>query len=103
VLPLLAELSKPSIKPRHWKEVIQVTGCPLKVDTEEIFYLSNLLEANLLEFRDDIEEITESADKQLKIEQNLKEITETWSDYDFYFESIRSREPTPCKLIGSRV
>ena len=104
VLPLLAELSKPSIKPRHWKEVIAITGYPLKVDQEEeIFYLSNLLDANLLEYKDDIEEVTESADKQLKIEQQLKEMTEEWLEKSFDFESIRTREPLPCKIVGSKV
>jgi dynein heavy chain len=98
----MAELAKSSIKPRHWTEVKTVTNCPLKIDTEEIFYLSNLLEANLLEYRDDIEEITESADKQLKIEQNLKEITETWADYSFEFEGLRNRDAM-CRLVGSKV
>jgi len=26
VMPLIIELKKPSIKPRHWEEVVRITG-----------------------------------------------------------------------------
>jgi dynein heavy chain len=49
----------------------------------ETFTLSQLLEAPLLQFKDDIEDITDSADKQLKLEKQLNnEISALWDSYE---------------------
>jgi dynein heavy chain len=64
VLPLLQELSKPSIQPRHWEALEKLTGAALRVDDAE-FKLQQLLDAPLVENKDEIEEVCESADKQL--------------------------------------
>lgn len=29
ILPMIVELKKPSIKERHWKQIVEVTGKPL--------------------------------------------------------------------------
>jgi len=48
---------------------------------------------------EDIEDITDSADKQLKIEAQLKEIEEFWKDAAFEFSTHRGRD-VPCVLNG---
>lgn len=75
ILPMLRELSKPSIKPRHWIQVIKATNTNLRYDND-LFKLSEVLAAPLLEQKEEIEDICDGADKQLKIESNLKEIHE---------------------------
>jgi len=35
VLPLIIELKKPSIRPRHWEEVCQITGVKLPYETPD--------------------------------------------------------------------
>jgi len=55
-------MAKPSIRPRHWEEIIVMTGCTIPYDSDT-FYLAQLLEAPLLKFKDDIEDIADSADK----------------------------------------
>jgi dynein heavy chain len=102
ILPLMKELAKPSIRDRHWQELIKVTNAELKVDNEDMFYLSQLLAANLLDHKEDIEEITESADKQLRIQSNLDEIKVRWEVEAFEFEPFRNRE-YPIRLVGSKV
>merc|ERR1719506_808517 len=77
VMPLLNELSKASIMPRHWEEVARITGSEIDAETLD-FTLGTLLDANPVKFQEDLEEITEGADKQLKIEKTLQEITEKW-------------------------
>jgi len=42
-------------------------------------YIEDLMNANLLSYLEDIVDITESADKQLKIRQSLDEIAEYWN------------------------
>jgi dynein heavy chain len=80
ILPLVKELSKPSIRDRHWEEIIELTQVDIPFRSES-FTLNQLLETNLLEFEADIEDITESADKQLKLETELNEvIIAYWND-----------------------
>ena len=62
ILPLVEQLAKPSIRPRHWEEIITMTKEDIPY-ASETFTLSQLLKANLLGFKDDIEDITDSADK----------------------------------------
>jgi dynein heavy chain len=99
VLPLLKDLSKRSIQMRHWQQLKEVTKANFNAGTDEVFYLSTLLEANLLAYKEDIEEIIESAEKQLKIEEQLNEIKIKWEVEMFDFDTYRNRE-YPCRLGG---
>eukprot|EP00971_Amphidinium_carterae_P073463 1452523-Amphidinium_carterae.1 len=56
VLPLLMELGKPSIMPRHWQQVMEITGKDLPIESET-FKLQNLIDAKLNEFADEISDI----------------------------------------------
>lgn len=102
VLPILKDLSKPSIKPRHWAALSELTKTnTLNFNNDEVFYLSRLLEINLLNWKEDVEEIIEAADKQLKIEDQLNEIKAKWEIETFDFDNFRNREYL-CRL-GAKV
>jgi dynein heavy chain len=101
VLPLLTELAKKSIMSRHWKQVMDLTGKELPVESD-FFKLQSLIDANLNEYKDEVLDICESADKQLVIEQKLAEISEQWSGFTFEFATWKSRD-YPCCLGGGRV
>ena len=90
ILPVLYELSKDSIKQRHWDEIRELTGHELHVEDTE-FKMQDLIDANLVEHKDDIEEICDAADKQLDIEQKLLEIQEKWSQEPLAFGEWKSR------------
>jgi dynein heavy chain len=62
-LPIIIDLKKPSIKARHWEKVIEISGVKLNYENEDNFFLSDLIEAGLLRFTEDIVDITDSADK----------------------------------------
>lgn len=101
VLPLLLELGKPSIMPRHWQQVMDITGKDLPIDSEN-FKLQSLIDAQLNEFTDEISDICEGADKQLVIESKLKEISTQWEAMMFDFGTWKSRD-YPCVLSGGKV
>ena len=101
ILPLLMELSKKSIQPRHWQQVNDITGKDLQVERED-FKLQSLIDAKLNEFKDDIIDITESADKQQIIEEKIADITAQWNTMSFEFAVWKSRE-VPCVLVGHKV
>ena len=91
LLPLLHELSKSSIKARHWEEVMKICDTQFDIVGNPDFKLQSLIEANLVSFKDDIEEVTDGADKQLKIEQQLREIKEQWDRQEFSFQEWKDR------------
>lgn len=91
ILPLLEELSKDSIKVRHWEEVMEICEMHFDVIGNPDFKLQSLLEADLVSKRDEIEEVTDGADKQLKIEYQLEEIRELWDSKEFLFQEWKER------------
>lgn len=101
VLPLLTELSKKSIMSRHWKMVMDLTGKELAVDAD-FFKLQSLIDANLNEYADEVQDICESADKQLIIEQKLAQISIEWGEHKFEFATWKTRDYACC-LFGGRV
>lgn len=101
VLPLLTELAKKSVLPRHWVQLTEITKVDLPVESEG-FRLQGLIDANLNRFRDEIIDICDSADKQLVIERKILEIQNQWSSTMFDFNTWKTRE-YPCVLAGGRV
>jgi dynein heavy chain len=91
ILPLLTELSKPAMRDRHWKKISKLTGKEFDLEKFHELKLRSILEANLLEYREDIEEITDSAEKQLNIEKKINEIQSLWDIQCFEFASWKDR------------
>jgi len=100
VLPLVEMLADKSIKDRHWDDLIKLTGKPIPYQSET-FTLKELLEADLLSVQEDVEDISDSALKQMKIEKQLRE------DIDAYWETaeldIRTYQnfDYPCTIGGT--
>lgn len=79
-LPLIEALAKPSIRPRHWDEIIELAKEDIPY-TAENFLLKDLIKPFLLDVSEDIIDITDNADKQLKLEKTLREeISQFWDD-----------------------
>ena len=91
VLPLLVSLSSPAVQARHWQAVMKVTGTKFDVTGSE-FTLSTLLEAQIAKYAEDIEEICESATKQLGIQNKMNDIKNRWSIEDFEFAPYKTRD-----------
>jgi len=79
LLCLLMQLCKPSIKPRHWKEIEELLGVNLNV-TAGTLTIRDLARAGIVNFNDEVCDICESADKQFIIQQRLDAASKTWSE-----------------------
>jgi dynein heavy chain len=100
ILPLVVALAKPSIRNRHWDEVIELVKEEIPY-ASETFTLQQLFKCPLLQFREEIEEITESADKQLKLEKTLKEdIIAYWEEAELQIKTWKGVDQ-PCTLGGN--
>jgi dynein heavy chain len=98
-VPLLEHLSKPSVKPRHWTELMELTGTNFRIDGD--FRLEILLECKLANFEEDIEELTDGADKQLAIEKKVVEIEQRWSEETFTFMDWKARRIPVLRATGA--
>ena len=87
-LPVLIALSSDSIKNRHWLQVMNITGKSFNLDTN-FFKLSHLLDAELLRFREDLNEICVSANREMELEIMLTQIEEDWSEQVLSFENFK--------------
>jgi hypothetical protein len=60
-----------------------------------------LLAAPLLNFKEDIEDITDSADKQLKLEKQLnEEISSYWENAELEIKTWKGQD-APCTIGGN--
>ncbi|ETN24826.1 hypothetical protein PPTG_01014 [Phytophthora nicotianae INRA-310] len=79
--PLFQALRHPSMRRRHWQDLIAVTGktfeCP---DDNPSLKFTDILALNLHEFQRDVEEITDRAQKEAKQESVLQELENRWSN-----------------------
>ena len=65
--------------------------------------MEHILASNILDFKEDVEEITEGADKQLGIETKLNDIKEMWSRRSFEFMKWKSRDVVVLQAFSSVV
>ena len=87
---MISNLAHPAMRERHWKGIMQITGTVWKLD-EDIFKLGNILDAKLLNFDEEVQDVTMSAQKEADIERKYKEIERNWKDTELVFGEFKHR------------
>ncbi|KFU84710.1 Dynein heavy chain 8, axonemal, partial [Chaetura pelagica] len=87
---LLEMMANKAMKQRHWNRIAETTGHPFDVESEN-FCLRNIMEAPILKYRDDIEDICISATKEKDIEAKLAQVAETWESQVLSFSAFKGR------------
>ncbi|KAM4740016.1 dynein axonemal heavy chain 8-like [Anableps anableps] len=88
--PLLEMMANKSIKRRHWDRIATLTEHEFEIESET-FTLQNIMEAPLLTYKDDIEDICISAVKEKDIEAKLSQVKELWSGQNLSLLSFKNR------------
>lgn len=88
--PLLESMAQKAMKPRHWARITEITGHVFDIEAEG-FLLRNIMEAPLLQHKEDIEDICIAATKEQDIEGKLKAIESEWSAEQLHFSSFKNR------------
>lgn len=96
VLPLVGELRAESIRPRHWSALARVCNVKVFDPTSSCsrFVLDDLLLLGLDTHKEEIEDIVETAAKELKIERKLTEIDSIWGQMQL--EYVPHRDTNVC-------
>ncbi|KAL2085437.1 hypothetical protein ACEWY4_018757 [Coilia grayii] len=88
--PLLYMMANKAMMGRHWQRLSDITGHSFDVDSAN-FSLRNIMEAPLLKYKEDIEDVCISAVKERDIEAKLKDVVAEWSSHTFTFAPFRNR------------
>ncbi|KAF5305838.1 hypothetical protein FQR65_LT07577 [Abscondita terminalis] len=88
--PLLELMANKAMKPRHWQRIMDALKYVFELESDG-FCLKNILEAPLLQHKEDIEDICISAMKERDIEAKLRQVTNEWSVHELTFMSFNNR------------
>ena len=90
------------MRSRHWFSLARVCDVKLVDPSDEKFTLDDMMVLNLHEHKDAIEEIVETAMKELKIENKLIEIEQVWSNMKIDYAPRKDAElfvPKPSEEV----
>ncbi|XP_052807224.1 dynein axonemal heavy chain 5-like isoform X2 [Mya arenaria] len=88
--PLLEMMANKAMMTRHWERISQITGHSFDVDADN-FLLRNIIDAPLLQNKEDIEDVCISAVKEKDIEAKLKVVVNDWSTQTLQFGNFKTR------------
>jgi len=87
---LVEKMFKNSLKENHWTMLQKVTNTRLRV-AEHDFALKHIMAAPLLENKDEIEDICQTAIKEIDIEAKLRQLITDWSSINVKLATYKSR------------
>ena len=102
ILPLINDLHSNAMRPRHWLALARVCNIKSVDPSDKNFKLNDMMILNLHQHKEAIEEIVETAMKELKIERKLKEIEEIWAKMELEYSSHKDTEmfiPRPSEEV----
>ena len=91
-LPLVEELHSKAMRERHWNALKDICQSEEAIDvTNPTFSLNSLIELGVQDHADDIEEIIEIANKELKITRKLKDIGIVWKKLELIYRAHKGK------------
>ena len=101
-LPLINNLHSGAMRSRHWSTLARICNVKTVDPCDKSFTLDSMMSLNLHHHKEAIEDIVETAMKELKIERKLKEIEDVWSAMELEYASHKDTEmfiPRPSEEV----
>jgi dynein heavy chain len=92
VLPLINALHNPAMRDRHWRALAKICNVKSIDPNDPKFTFEDAINLKVHEHREDVEEIVETATKELKIENKLKDIEATWREMEMNYAQHNDTE-----------
>ncbi|XP_026297252.1 dynein heavy chain 7, axonemal isoform X2 [Apis mellifera] len=86
-MPIIYTLGNTSMKSRHWEQVSEIVGFPIKID--ETMTLAKILDLNLMDYVAKFEAIAEAATKEGTLEKSLERMHHDWAEISFTVNPYR--------------
>ena len=99
VLDKVLGLHSPAMRERHWKELAKVCKVKSIEPHDPKFSFESVVKLKLYEHGDDIDEITETAAKELKIERKLTDIEKCWRQLEMDYVPFKADDEASISLI----
>ena len=90
ICPMLELMSNKAMKMRHWEKIETITSFKFDLERKDLA-LSEILDAPLLKYKEDIEDVCISALKEKEIEAKLRQITTDWTMQELSFQVFKNR------------
>lgn len=86
-MPLINTLGNPGMKDRHWEQVSEIIGFPIKRSPD--LTLEKVIDYGLAEYVSKFEGISESATKENNLEKGMAKMISEWGDMNFIVNAYR--------------
>lgn len=86
-LPLINTLGNPGMRDRHWEQVSEIIGFPIKKSPD--MTLEKVIDYGLAEYVTKFEPISESATKENNLDKSMNKMINEWSDMNFVVNAYR--------------
>ena len=83
-LRAVGELRNPSIRDRHWEQLVTATHVTFSMSDDTT--LADLLNLNLHSYEDEVHNIVDKAIKEMAMEKMLRDLESTWKTLEFKHE-----------------
>ncbi|XP_071822297.1 dynein axonemal heavy chain 7-like isoform X1 [Apostichopus japonicus] len=80
-IPIVSVLCNPGLRDRHWEQLSEVVGYPIKPDEDTT--LSKMIDMNLEPYIPKFEGVSESASKEYSLEKAMEKMKEEWAEIEF--------------------
>ena len=95
-LPLIGDLRDNSMRDRHWQMLKDAVKQDFEVDDK--LTLRDVFNLNLTKYVEVVEEITDQARQEAKMEKTLNKLDETWKDVEFELDQHKKTDIFLLKL-----
>ncbi|XP_071052666.1 dynein axonemal heavy chain 7 [Onthophagus taurus] len=95
-MPVIQTLGNPGLKERHWEQISEIVGFPIKPDAD--LTLAKIIDYGLDDYISMFESISEAASKENNLEKNLAKMKAEWDGVEF---SVLVYKDTGTYIISS--
>ena len=85
-IPLGQTLCNPGLRDRHWDQISEIIGFPLKPDRTTT--LAKLIALKLTDYIPQFEGISEAASKEFKLEKTMEKMFDEWSEVRIFYKNL---------------